>query len=337
MKKSLIRIILLIFTIFFLFILAEIALRMMSNYNYNVYLGNRKEHFSIYKWLGNDDPLKYELKPNSQFSNEYINSLGFKDVYENIEKPNNTYRILVLGDSVTQAPGIELNKTYVKILEKKLNENSSKKFEVWNLGVSGYDLFQESILLERKGINLNPDLVIVGFILNDIANTQVAYMNDKEIIYVYIRLPDFYFKFNQQSKILTFLFKNSYLFRFINDKINQILFTYGDEKYFKSLDDKAIDSLKRIKRLSNSKVLVVIFPFFEDIDYLGYKKIVHGKVKNMLESLNIDYLDLYEEYPKYNLVMFRYNENDPVHPNEEGHKIAGEAIYKYLKENNYFN
>jgi hypothetical protein len=69
--------------------------------------------------ISNIPNLFYEPKPNSL---EY-NSLGIrgeKDYSEeyNPNKNNNTYRIMVVGDSVTAGKGVGLRNSYTEILEK---------------------------------------------------------------------------------------------------------------------------------------------------------------------------------------------------------------------------
>ncbi|MBU1849701.1 MAG: hypothetical protein KKH40_03155, partial [Nanoarchaeota archaeon] len=47
-----------------------------------------------------------------------------------------------------------------------LNENKLD-YEVINLGVSGYGTDQELILLQKEGLKYNPDVVILGFYLEN--------------------------------------------------------------------------------------------------------------------------------------------------------------------------
>ena len=98
-----------------------------------------------------------------------INSLGFRDRREySLEKPPNTFRILVLGDSVTFGHGTLDDTTYPFLLEQQLRAwRPSVNWEVWNLGVPGYNTGQELAYLEEIGPRANPDLVIVGFYPND--------------------------------------------------------------------------------------------------------------------------------------------------------------------------
>ncbi len=98
-----------------------------------------------------------------------INSLGFRDRQEySLEKPAKTFRIIVLGDSVTFGHGTLDDTTYPYLLEQRLKKwRPDVAWEVWNLGVPGYNTGQELAYLEQIGPRADPDLVIVGFYPND--------------------------------------------------------------------------------------------------------------------------------------------------------------------------
>jgi hypothetical protein len=100
-----------------------------------------------------DNPvIGYEYRPgygptdepfDSSHRGYSINRAGFRDHEYPLEKPPGVYRILVLGDSTTAGNGIaNLDRTYTKVLEKILNEDGDRKFEVLNMGVGGYHTMQ---------------------------------------------------------------------------------------------------------------------------------------------------------------------------------------------------
>ena len=118
-----------------------------------------------------DNPLLvYELRPGVQL-NEFIsiNSLGFRDYEYSNEKPANTYRICVVGDSITFGWWERLEETYPKVLEELLNAHVSGEMtvEVWNMGIGGYNAEQEMELVRTRAMNYDPDLIIIGYCTND--------------------------------------------------------------------------------------------------------------------------------------------------------------------------
>lgn len=105
-----------------------------------------------------------------------INSFGFRDTRDYaLAKGPNTFRILVLGDSVTFGHGAVWAATYPYLLEQRLKRwRPDIDWQVWNLGVPGYNTVQELKYLQRVGPRYAPDLVIVGFYENDLSDNDVA-------------------------------------------------------------------------------------------------------------------------------------------------------------------
>jgi hypothetical protein len=99
----------------------------------------------------------------------HINALGFRDRRDYaLDKPPNTFRILVLGDSVTFGHGTLDDTTYPYLLEQRLRGwRPDVNWEVWNLGVPGYNTRQELDYLKEIGPRAQPDVVVVGFYPND--------------------------------------------------------------------------------------------------------------------------------------------------------------------------
>ena len=99
----------------------------------------------------------------------HTNALGFRDPRNYpLEKGRNTFRIVVLGDSVTFGHGARFETTYPYLLEQRLKAwRPDVTWEVWNLGVPGYNTAQELAYLHEVGPRYQPDLVIVGFFPND--------------------------------------------------------------------------------------------------------------------------------------------------------------------------
>ena len=99
-----------------------------------------------------------------------INPHSLRDVEHSWEKPKNTYRILIVGDSYTEGQGVELEEIYGRILENKLNEQSHQKVEVILAGIAGWSPLPEYIYLVRYGIKYQPDLVIITFNTTDFSD-----------------------------------------------------------------------------------------------------------------------------------------------------------------------
>jgi hypothetical protein len=96
------------------------------------------------------------------------NSRGLRDEEYLYQKPDGTYRILVLGDSFAYGDGVQQSEAFPEILESLLEKHG--RFEVINTGVTGYGLTQETLYYETEGYKYEPDLVMLVFFHNDLTD-----------------------------------------------------------------------------------------------------------------------------------------------------------------------
>ena len=137
---------------------------------------------------GDGDRPYYLFEKNKDYNWEgidvHISSSGFRGDEINIPKPENTFRILNIGDSV--AFGWEVNEvdTYGKQLEQMLNDqNDGINYEVINAGVPGWNIKMERDFLLQEGIQYEPDLIIMDLtIVNDIYGQGPAVSEDPSLL-----------------------------------------------------------------------------------------------------------------------------------------------------------
>ena len=114
----------------------------------------------------------YELRPNlrGRFLGRdvAINALGMRMGERPLAKPEGTFRIVGIGDSVMFGWGVDEAETYLSRLEHDLGTRfPDRRFEAWNLAVPGYNAVQEVAALGDKIDALDPDLLVVGWVGND--------------------------------------------------------------------------------------------------------------------------------------------------------------------------
>ncbi len=100
------------------------------------------------------------------------NSLGMRNPEVQIPKPAGTFRILMIGDSYVTGWGVEEEQSLPRLLEQKLQSDfPGKHIEVINAGLPGSGPNYYYLFMKYIGMKLQPDLVIVGFLmLNDIVD-----------------------------------------------------------------------------------------------------------------------------------------------------------------------
>lgn len=135
-----------------------------------------KKHIQInktknYKYFYEPAPESVEIiendwLPNSAYITINKDSLNERFDYS-LKKEKGVYRILTLGDSFTFGDNISTVSNWTELLEDELNNNhlckEISKYEVINLGMSGYDIEYEVERYRVRGAKYNPDLVIWTF------------------------------------------------------------------------------------------------------------------------------------------------------------------------------
>ncbi len=99
-----------------------------------------------------------------------LNSAGMHDTDHPRQKPADTFRILLLGDSFVHAVHVKESETAHQVLENALNQAiKSPQIEVISAGVSGWGTGQELLYYRAEGRQVQPDLVLLMFYLgNDV-------------------------------------------------------------------------------------------------------------------------------------------------------------------------
>ena len=181
------------------FLISEAGLRLM-NISYPVFHGFDPVRGRVLE-PGMEGWFQYE-------GNAYvkINSAGFRDVEHPIQKPKGTFRILLLGDSYTEARQVMLEDTFGRKMEQQLQSCERllpHNIEVINFGVPGYGNAEELITLRSSGWAYDPDLVLTMFFSgNDlIDNFPRAELREHEYI------PRPYFHLDQGELKLAYNFQ----------------------------------------------------------------------------------------------------------------------------------
>jgi len=166
-------------------------------------------------------PGKFNKTYANQKISYQINSFGIRDAEYQIPKPQNTYRILIIGDSFVYGEGVDIENVWVKILENKLQHfDFPQNIEIINGGIWGYSPILEYLFFKEKLIHLQPDLVLQCIFSNDISedfiysNIAEYDLNGHVIRIPHAEKPRFFMNqtiINKQN----WFFKNSYLIKYL--------------------------------------------------------------------------------------------------------------------------
>ena len=240
-----------------------------------------------------------------------INSQGFRDHEYSEEKDPGTFRIAVLGDSIAWGHGLELEATFAKQLERLLCEREHRRVEVMNFGVSGYSTQQEVELYRVRSSRFHPDLVLVGYCLNDYEESSVEGQAFRRLYYD--------------------IFSHSYALERIQHAAHGLL---GSRLERATWDrEKQFDLHEQFELLrsycGDRRLVVVIFPGL--IDFRGYPLMdEHERVVDALRGVDCEILDLLVPFSHFDAEALQLDPRDRTHPNVLGNRIAAEAILDLL-------
>jgi len=96
------------------------------------------------------------------------NNLGFRGTDWTVQKPDNTFRIAILGDSHAFGYGVAYEQTMAALLTQKLQQNQSDlNYELLNFAVDGYNTHQQLAVLKQQVLTYQINLAIIVPSSND--------------------------------------------------------------------------------------------------------------------------------------------------------------------------
>lgn len=291
--------------------------------------------------LSENPLIGYELVPGYETQDENpmtlfkgrANSLGFRDREHAIQKPKGVFRIIVLGDSIVQGFGIENDEDLFTSVLSRLLIETGRKVEVFNFGVSGYNTQQEVETLREKGLQFQPDLVVVTYCLNDTS------LCCGPILSTLLQERDKYQEKGSRSghlvRDINRILLKSALFRMIYFSLP----SKSDElENYDSLKENTVtqylDLLAQLSRTHGFEVLIAIMPAFDNIgDYQHHSH--HKTVMALAQSMRFYHLDLYPGF--FKLAHTEMVSMDDMHPTVAGHKLTGELIADFIESEIFKN
>ena len=106
-------------------------------------------------WIYGCDGRDYEFQNQLR-----TNSNGLRDREISYDKPSDSARVLLLGDTITEAVQVSLEQTFAKLTEAKLRETLDG-VDVINAGCASYGTDNELLFFRAEGLRYNADLVVL--------------------------------------------------------------------------------------------------------------------------------------------------------------------------------
>lgn len=266
-----------------------------------------------------------------RMSREPMNSAGYRDVEHVKEKPPGIRRAVFVGDSFTYGVGVLLDDTYAKRTERGLAVARAEPWESIVLAVPGIDSEQERRIFEDEGLPYSPDLVVLGYVLNDAEAGDAAERRRarewKEAEAEKDNPPLW-----RDSALLSLISGRLHATRENRARIRNHLDLYREgQKGFASAK-KSIGAMAALCRERGIPFVVVVFPLFANpLDDRYPFASIHEKIGAVARSAGAILVDLLPYYRGMDWHLLVVEGARDEHPNELAHRIAARALLAALE------
>jgi lysophospholipase L1-like esterase len=279
-------------------------------------VARRKRLADRYEHRG--DFLYYEARPNvnvADYEEAHLrlvtNSRGLADGEYSLEKPPNTTRIALFGDSISRGMGAPFGTSYEALFETYLNEthgSDGRRFEVLNFSVSGYRITQMFDVAMEKAPAFSPDLFV--FALTELVGTARW---GEHFAQLAVEGIDLKYDFLKETAVRVNL-KDTDAPGTVAAKLAPVRLSIIREILARVGEQAAA---------RGAKVAVLLIPNVRPA--AAMEKDFEG-VRPLLKDLGIPYVDLSDTFDGVaDLTVFRVSE-DNVHPNQRGHHRIFERL-----------
>jgi hypothetical protein len=270
-----------------------------------------------------------------------MNSQRFRDFEYPQAKGPGVFRILVAGDSFTFGKGVAFDDSYPKRLERALNyfgDPGRTVYQVLNAGVSQRSTPEELELARSRAEIFNPDLIILGYCLNDAEDWQdpggIQALRARYHQHLFTPPEGFWGLFYRHSAVTRLVVRRLFNTRAPARQIAyyRSLYREGYSGWRRTRD--ALKDLGAFARERGIPAVGLIFPLFsfglgDDYPLAA----VHQQVQRAMGDAGLPLLDLREAYRDLSRLRLEAIPYADPHPSEIGHRIAAEALLSFLLEN----
>ena len=290
----------------------------------------------------------YDGNPRGYFgtSNEVehsINSAGFRGPEFTLTKPVRTLRIACLGDSITFGEGVRDEDTYserVAALLRAQLASQDATCESFNFGVGGYNTEQELFALQNYALMTSPDVVIVGYNLND---PEPLLFRLDPVSGEPVRRPrEFSIPEGLDDALppTTILYR-SRLVQFLWQKRAKQACTRQTVRYYQNLfapdspgwqnSRQALRAIVATCQARQIPCIVVVFPVLYQLNDRYPFQAIHDMIQQEVVSAGGVCVDLFPLLKGRSSSALWVHPTDP-HPNEIVHAVAAKALCERIEE-----
>lgn len=293
-------------------------------------------------------PIGYEMVPGtiqtwiypgSAFGPEriveaHVNAHGFRGRWFPPAR-SRAWRVLCLGDSFTFGTGVEDHETWPARLQQFFAATLGPgAVEVWNCGVEGFDTLAEIELLATRLVDLQPDLVLVGYYANDASTDEVR---PRPLTAFEVGLARWCGE--RPIEVARVVRSRSWLAEFVAQGVNRRLVWTRPAQVHSDFHEDGRRGYETVKRemvrardLCWSRGIcfaVVLFPTLQRVDGRLVTHRPYQRLAGFLDAQRIRWIDLEPAFDGRRVESMWVHPLD-MHPNAEAHAIAAGAVGRAL-------
>lgn len=301
--------------------------------------------------------LKNVIFGREGFSKMQLDSLGFNNNIYPLHKKPNKKRIVIVGDSYTEAFQVQRKNNFCSLLNKKLGSD----FEVINLGMSGATMSDHIYSSKFISETLNPDHVIIE--INSYSDFGENNFNKKNWLYINKENDDYSIKsnysINTSTKVKNKLYSLSGFSGFLILRLKEFLYTFNKKEVKNEIENlecftltkKETDEIKKMTGWSLAQ-LKKNYPSFTILSLGGLPIIGENKIKadktkhlqdqkekiieNSIKLSNVKIIEVKDSFletskkEKKMLTGFNNKKIGDGHLNNDGHLLVAEILFNHF-------
>src|ERR1043166_2678062 len=256
-----------------------------------------------------------------------LNSLGDRGPELIQPKIPERKRVLVLGSSITMGWGVPFEQTFTSVTAQLLNTNHpfgpNASFEFVNAGIGNYNTAFQQKLFQHQYPVVKPDLVVLHYFISDVQPRTVG--RDSAIL-KHSFLAAFFFDRWSRMK-LKFSGEYKDLFTFYKE-------LYQDDSQPWQQTQKQIIQMREQAAKDGVPFMVMIIPDIHDLSPGSPYKELYGKMEKAFRSAGLPTMNTFDAFQKEfgSDVSKLWIQSDDPHPNEKGHALMADILYRWLIE-----
>jgi hypothetical protein len=259
------------------------------------------------------------------------NTSGYRDLERTAARRPGRRRVVSLGDSFAWGAGVEFDDAYPQRLERGLNRRRGEPWEVVNLALPGMNTVDHAAQLEQEGMAYGPDVVLLGFVLNDSEDAVAAETRraadweaapagppggalDRSALFRLVRVRLWATAENRR-------------------RIAGYRSMYAEDAPGWTAARRALRSMGALCRTRGVPFVVAIFPLFGNpLDEAYPFPDIHRKVTEAAAGAGAKVVDLLPAYRGLRWELLVVDGAADEHPNEIAHRIAARVILRALDD-----